>query len=66
MENVKSQVNTQALADLLDDLTAKELTDLVFYCWVSGSITRGNIKGFRKSIGKSNSEYNVCEDNWKA
>lgn len=48
--------NTQALADLLDDLTQQELTDLIFHCWVNKSITRGAIKGFRKSIGKSNSE----------
>lgn len=46
--------NTQALADLLDDLTPQELTDLIFYCWVNGEkMNRGQIKGFRKSIGKS-------------
>lgn len=53
---MESTQNTQALADLLDDLTQQELTDLIFYCWVNKSITRGEIKGFRKSIGKSNSE----------
>ena len=50
----ESHTNTQALADLLDDLTPKELTDLIFYCWINGEkMNRGQIKGFRKSIGKS-------------
>jgi hypothetical protein len=44
--------NTQALADLLDDLTPEQLTDLVFNLWVRGQITRGDIKGFRIGIGK--------------
>jgi hypothetical protein len=44
--------NTQALADLLDDLTPEQLTDLIFNMWVGGKVTRGDIKGFRKDIGK--------------
>jgi len=44
--------NTQALADILDDLTAEELTNLIFNCWVNNKITRGDINGFRKDIGK--------------
>jgi hypothetical protein len=51
--------NTQALADLLDDLTAKELTDLIFYCWVNrGPMSRATIKAWRKSMGKD--KYCLC------
>ncbi len=48
--------NTQALADLLDDLTPEELTDLIFNLWVERRITRGDIKGYRRDIGKTISE----------
>lgn len=49
--------NTQALADLLDDLTQEELTDLIFNLWVEQRITRGDIKGFLEIIGKTEVKY---------
>lgn len=53
--------NTQALADLLDDLTQEELTDLVFNLWVVGKATRGDINGFRKSIGKPSNRRLIAD-----
>lgn len=46
-------VNAQALADLLDDLTTEELTNLIFWCWTNQWVMRrSTIKAFRKNIGK--------------
>ena len=52
MRNKQIEDN-QSLADLLDDLTPEELTNMVNYFWVNRLlVTRSAIKGFRKSIKK--------------
>lgn len=46
------EVNYAVLADLLDDMTPKQLTGMICWMWTNMyHVTRGNIKGWRKMTG---------------
>jgi hypothetical protein len=49
--------NTQAFGDLLEDLTTRELAELMIHCW-GGPMNRRTIKLWRKSVGKD--RYCLC------
>jgi hypothetical protein len=50
---------TSALNDLLDDLTPRQLTELIQHLWGTGSVSRAQLKRFRQSQGLPSRELQI-------